>query len=137
MIEITFYKDSFYEELKAILEESKMFDEVWEARESLKKKISRDPQSILVAVEDEKIIGCIFIVEDGRSAFLWRLCVRESSRKKGVGSLLLVKSEEIIKSRGIKEVSLFANPKNNSLLEWYKGKNYLESGDWKFMYKKL
>ena len=56
MIKIDFYKDSNYEEVKDVLKEGKLFDEVWEARENLKRKIKRDPKSILVAKENKKIV---------------------------------------------------------------------------------
>ena len=85
----------------------------------MKRKIERDPQSILVAVDKNKIIGCIFIVEDGWNDFIWRLCVKESYRKNGIGSMLMQKAEEIIKNISIKEASLFVDFKNNSLKKWY------------------
>lgn len=91
----------------------------------------------LIAEEDKKIIGCVFIVEDGWNGFIWRLCVKESYRKKGVGLLLMQKAEGIIKNRGIKEASLFADTKNNSLKEWYKKQDYIKTSDYTFMYKKL
>jgi len=134
---IKFYKDSFYEDVKQILQESNLYDETWEARKNLKHKIKRDPQSILIAEEDNKIVGCVFIVEDGWNAFIWRLCVKKSCRKKGVGLLLMQKAEEIVKNRGIKEASLFVGSKNDSLKEWYQTQDYIKTSDWTFMYKKL
>ena len=134
---IKFYEDSLYEEVIKILQEGNLYDETWEARENLKRKIERDPQSILVAVDNNTIIGCVFIVEDGWNGFIWRLCVKESHRKKGVGLLLMQKAEEIIKQRGIKESSIFVDPKNETLQEWYKKQNYIKASNWTFMYKKL
>lgn len=137
MATIKFYEDHFYNDVKQILQECNLYDETWEDRKNLKRKIERDPQSILIAEENNKIIGCVFIVEDGWNAFIWRLCVKESHRKKGIGSLLMQKAEDIIKKRGIKEASLFVDSKNDSLKEWYKKQNYIKTSDWTFMYKKL
>jgi len=137
MVTIKFYKDDFYADVKQILKESNLYDETWETKDHLKHKIERDPQSILIAVDNNKIIGCVFIVEDGWNGFIWRLCVKESHRKKGTGSLLMQKAEEIIKNRGIKEASLFVDTKNESLQEWYKKQGYTKTSDWTFMYKKL
>ena len=137
MVKIDFYKDEFYDEVKKILQEAELYDETWEARENLKRKIERDPQSILIAVDENKIVGCVFIVEDGWNGFIWRLCVRKSHRKKGIGSMLLQKAEKIIKDRGIKEASLFVDAGNKSLQDWYQKRNYIKGSNWRFMYKKL
>jgi ribosomal protein S18 acetylase RimI-like enzyme len=137
MVEIEFYKDSNYEEVKSILLESKMYDKVWETRENLKRKIKMDPESILVAIEDNKIVGCTFLTDGGWNAFIFRVCVSESHRKHGIGSMLLKKAEEIIKKRGIKEVDILVDPKKDHLKSWYSKKNYLDASEWTFMYKKL
>jgi ribosomal protein S18 acetylase RimI-like enzyme len=71
---------------------------VWEAKGNLSRKIQRDPESILIAIEDEKIVVCIFIVEDGWNAFIGKLSVLKEYRKKGIGLSLMQKAEEIIKS---------------------------------------
>lgn len=137
MVSIEFYKDSNYEEVKALLEEAKMYDDVWETRENLKRKIKMDPESILVAKDKEKIIGCTFLTDGGWNAFIFRVCVKENYRNKGVGSMLLQRAEEILKKRGLKEVDLLIDPKKDSLKLWYGKKNYLNASDWTFMYKKL
>ncbi|GEM_PF-1511079 len=137
MVSIRYYKDSDYEEIKQVLQEGNLYDDVWEARQNLKQKIIRDPQSILIAEENNHVIGCVFIVEDGWTAFIWRLSVRKEYRKKGVGLMLMQKAEEIVRTRGIKELSLFADTKNTLLKEWYQKQKYIKTSDYTFMYKKL
>jgi ribosomal protein S18 acetylase RimI-like enzyme len=137
MITIDFYKDDFYEDVKKILQECKLYDEVWESRENLKRKIKMDPESILIAKDKNKIIGCTFLVDGGWTAFIFRVGVSESYRKRGIGSKLLQKAEEIIKKKGFKEVELLVDSKNNTLKSWYDKKSYLSASDWTFMYKKL
>ena len=137
MIKIGFYKDSNYEEVKAILQEANLYDEAWESRENLKRKIKMDKESIIVAKDKDKIIGCTFIVDGGWTSFIFRVCVKESYRKQGIGSILLEKAEEILRKRGIKEVSILVDPKKESLNNWYKKKNYLDALSWNYMYKTL
>jgi len=137
MFTIDFYKDELYKPIISILKEANLYDETWEARENLKRKIERDPKSILVAKDGDKIVGCVFIVEDGWNGFIWRLAVQTSHRKQGIGSALMRKAEEIIKSRGLKEASLFVNAGNEELKEWYQKQDYTGTSDWTFMYKKL
>ena len=137
MTNIRFYTDSAYEEVVKVLKEGDLFDEVWEDRQNLKRKIERDPESILLAIIDKKIVGCVFIVEDGWNAFLWRLSVKKDYRKKGIGLALMQKAEEIIKKRGLKEVSLFVGSDKVDLKSWYQKQDYKKTSDYTFMYKKL
>lgn len=46
MVIIKFYKDDFYEDVKQILQECNLYDETWEDKKNLKRKIERDSQSI-------------------------------------------------------------------------------------------
>ena len=137
MILIQYYKDTDYEETNQTLQEGGLYDDVWEDRGNLKRKIERDPESILLATDSDKIVGCVFVVEDGWNAFIWRLSVREEYRKQGIGKMLVEKAEEIIRARGIKESSIFVNAKNDDLKQWYKKQGYLQTSDYTFMYKKL
>ncbi|MBP6891303.1 GNAT family N-acetyltransferase [Candidatus Parcubacteria bacterium] len=137
MASIRYYKDSDYEEVKQTLQEGGLYDDIWEDRVNLEHKIKRDPESILLAIDDEKIVGCVFVVEDGWNAFIWRLSVREEHRKQGIGKMLVEKAEEIIKGRGIKESSIFVNAQNDELKKWYESQGYLKTSDYTFMYKKL
>jgi len=137
MISIRFYNNSDYDGVKQTLQEGKLYDEVWEDRQNLKRKIERDPGSILLATDNSDIVGCVFIVEDGWNAFIWRLSVREKYRNQGVGLMLMQKAEEIIRARGVKESSIFVDTKNDSLKSWYKKQDYLQTSDYTFMYKKL
>ena len=73
------------------------------------------------------------LIEAQDSILIWA-----GDRKlQGVGSLLLEKAEEILRKRGLKEVDILVDPKNDVLKSWYSKKNYLNASDWTFMYKKL
>ena len=137
MVLIRYYKDSDYKDVKQTLKEGKLYDDIWENRKNLRRKIKRDPESIFLAINDNKIIGCVFIVEDGWNAFIWRLSVRKKYRRQGIGKMLMQKAEEIIKKRGIKESSIFVDTKNKRLKQWYKKQGYLKTSDYTFFYKKL
>jgi ribosomal protein S18 acetylase RimI-like enzyme len=134
---IRFYTDTDYEWVIETLKEGNLYDEVREDRKNLQNKILRDSESILVVEENNQIIGCVFIVEDWRNAFIRRLCVKEKYRKNWIGAMLMDKAENIIKNRWIKESSIFVRTENESLKEWYKKRSYTETSDFTFMYKKL
>lgn len=136
MLEILFYVDSYYDDVVFILQEANLFDPVWESKESLHKKITRDSESILVAKLGDELVGCIFIMEDGWNAFLWRLAVKKSHRKEGIGRALMARAEDILKHRDVREISFFVDPKNDSLKDWYDKQGYQTGHDWTFMFKK-
>ncbi len=138
MIEIRFYNNSDYDAVKQVLQEADLFDETWEAPENLARKIEKDKESILVAADGERVIGCVFIVEDGWTATIWRLAVRKDQRRQGIGKQLMEKAEEIVRARGLKEVALLVNTNNQTLKNWYTKQNYEASpSDYTFMYKEL
>lgn len=137
MLKIRFYRDEDYLWVKETLIEWDLFDKVWETKENLSNKIKRDPESILVAEEDSQVVGCIFIMEDWRNAFIWRLAVRKDFRKKGIWWILMNKAEEIIKSRWSKEIGWFVDSKKNDLKERYKKQNYTIGSNFDFIYKNL
>lgn len=137
MVSVRYYKDSDYDDVKQTLQEGELYDDVWETQENLRRKIERDQESILLAIDDGKIVGCVFIVENGWNAFIWRLSVRKEYRKQGIGKILMQKAEEIIKKRGLKESSLFVDTKNDDLKQWYTKQGYIKTSDYTFFYKKL
>lgn len=134
---IRYYQDSEYEQVKSILKEGELFDAVWDSRAHLKAKIKKDPASILVAEDDQNIIGCIFIVLDEWMCFLYRLAVKESHRSKGVGSVLLSSAEEQLKKHGIDEVAIFVDESNTNLQQYYEKRGYIKGGIYRCLYKKL
>ena len=127
MVEIRNYKDSDYEDVKTNLKEGDLYDEVWDSRENLKKKIERDPDSIIVAVEDGKAIGNIYVIRDGWANFVFRLAVRKTHRNKGIAKVLMKEAETRLKQIGVKECSLFVRDDDNKLKEWYKKQGYQAS----------
>lgn len=137
MASIRYYNDSDYDDLKSVLQEGGLYEETWETKDGLSRKIKKDPQSILIAELDGEVVGCVFIVEDGWNAFVWRLCVKNNQRKKGIGSLLMRRVEEIVKERGLGESSLFVDPSNDMLIKWYEKQGYKRARNWTFMFKVL
>lgn len=117
------YLEKDYEEVKNILVESDIFDSDMDKNEILKNKIKKDPNSILVAEENE-IIGCIYIINDEWFGGVFRLAVKECHRGKDVGKQLLEKAEQYLKSKGHSQIMLFVNNKFDKLIEWYKKQGY-------------
>lgn len=137
MIAYTNYIDEQYEALVTLLKSCDLYDEPWEKRENLKRKITQDPESVILAVDGKRLIGSVFVVVDGWIGMVWRLAVLEEYRKQGVGHELMSKAETLIKSRGVKESSHFVSAPKEELKAWYEKQGYTKTSDYTFMYKEI
>ena len=81
-VKIRPYLDADYEQVKINLVEGDSFDVAMDTRERLKNKIKQDPNSILVAEINNRVIGNIYIINDAWFAGVFRLAIRKESRRK-------------------------------------------------------
>lgn len=124
-MEIRNYNNNDYPEVAFILKDSDLFDDIWDSEDNLNSLISKNPQSILIAEEEGKVIGNIFIIPFGRKvSYLFRLAVKEGFRKQGVASALIKKAEEVIKQGGATEVGMYVDSGNINLQEFYKKRDF-------------
>lgn len=126
-----------YERVKEILVEAGRFDDVWDSRLHWEEKIQKEPNSILVAMEGEQVIGCILIIRDPWTSFLFRFAVDSEYRGKGVGSALLEAAEEALRSEGVDEVTMFVSADEEELHAYYEKRGYKKGGTYRCMYKPL
>ncbi|MBI2579337.1 MAG: GNAT family N-acetyltransferase [Candidatus Aenigmarchaeota archaeon] len=90
----------------------------------MRKKIKHDPESIIVAEEGGKIIGCVFIIYDPWSSFIYRLGVLPKYRRKGLGTKLMEEAERILKERGTNPITLFVREDNGEVIDFYKKRGW-------------
>ena len=88
MVKVREYSDNDYEDLRQNLQDAGLNNINWDSREILQKKIEAAPDSILVAEDDGKVVGNVYVIEDKWNSFLFRLAVRESYRDKELGPFL-------------------------------------------------
>ena len=81
--------------------------------EGVKRFLERNPQTSIVAIEDEKVIGSILCGHDGRRGCFYHVCVDESERRRGIGKAMVVAAMEALKKENINKVSLIAFMKND------------------------
>ena len=136
-VEIRNYRDSDYEDVKKNLEDGELYYFECDSRENLKRKIERDPDSILVAVVDGRAVGSVYIVAEPWCAFIFRLVVRKDYRKTGTSSLLMKEAEKILKEKGIKWVSVFVEDSKEDLKKYYEKRGYVPAKVYRDMDKDL
>ncbi len=74
--------------------------------EALARMIERDPELILVAEENGKIIGTVWGGFDGRRGWIYRLAVAASHRGQKLGKRLMDEVEQRLKAKGCEKVNL-------------------------------
>jgi ribosomal protein S18 acetylase RimI-like enzyme len=131
------YTSTDYASVIAIYKEGELFEEEMDSEEILKRKTERDPESLLVGLKNDQIIGTVSVVEDGRFAFVFRLAVKKSERGNGVGTKLLSEAEKLLKKRGNKTVHILVNEKESELQSYYEKLHYRRGRLWRWLWKDL
>lgn len=133
------YRTSDYEQLKALYLDSStfggQFDEARDAADRLRKKIEADPDAILVAEQDGKLIGSVSLIDDGRVAWLFRFTVRQGNPD--VAKVLCDKATEVLKERGHTEVLVYTPVSNQDLYDRYEQLGFTKGGDYTCYWKGL
>ena len=138
MINIRPYRNEDYEDLKLNLQEGGLFNVTIDDRETLRAKIQSNPESILVATIDNKVVGNVYIIQDPWSSFIFRLAVRKKFKERGVGAMLMGEAEELLREKGVKDVALFVRSNHNELINYYKKMGYTSMENLhQCMYKEL
>ena len=88
--------------------------------EGMQKFLTKNPNTNVVAICDNKIVGSILCGYDGRCAYLYHVCVQKEYRHKQIGKGMVAFVKERLKEEGATHINLVAF-KNNSLgnLFWH------------------
>ena len=139
MIKIRRYQNSDYSFVIKNLKEADMFRSDFDSKKILSQKISSAKDSILVAVEDTKVVGSVYLIEDPFHCFIFRLVVNKNYRKRGIGSMLLQEAEMVLKKKGFTNLLLLVNKKETKRLTPFYEKHGYEKSSSKhqLFFKKL
>ncbi len=139
MVEIRAYVDDDYKSVKINLEEAEMYDPDYDSREKLHRKISSSPESILVAVVDNEVVGSVYFIPDHWDSLIFRLNVKRSHREKGIGSLLLSEAERRLREKGCTSVSLLVDENQlGRLSPFYERREFQKvDNNYRYFYKLL
>ena len=75
--------------------------------------LKRNPNTSVVAIEDDKIVGAILCGHDGRRGCLYHVCVDPDYRLRGIGKSMVVFCMKALKDEHISKVSLIAFTAND------------------------
>ncbi len=83
------------------------------------KKVQRDPDLFLIAVEDEQVVGAVMGGYDGRRGMVYHLAVAPSHRRHGLGLALMEELEQRLRARGCVKSYLLVVPDNEDAIQFY------------------
>lgn len=133
------YVPSDYEQLKALYLDSStfggQFDEARDAADRLQKKIEADPDTILVAMRDDKIVGSVSLIDDGRVAWLFRFAVPQNNPE--VVIALHDKAIAVLKAHGHDQVLVYTPAGNQDLDNRYVRLGFTKGNDYTCYWKEV
>lgn len=84
-----------------------------DSKEGIARFLRRNPDTSVVAVEEDQIVGAILCGHDGRRGCLYHVCVDPDWRMRGIGKAMVVYAMEALKKEEINKVSLIAFTQND------------------------
>ena len=85
--------------------------------------------SIELAIGNNVILGCVYILKEPSNLYFGMLTVKPELQNKGVGRLLLSHVEELAKSWGFKKIRMTVIRGRKELIEYYERRGYKETGN--------
>ena len=117
------------EEVPRLIELLKEADMRWEECDTeviLQNKIWSEFDSILVAVDGDRLVGVVITICDPWISFVFHLCVHPEYQRQGIATQLCEEAERRLKENGAKIVVGYVYPKNKQSRELLKKAGYQE-----------
>ncbi len=91
-----------------------------DTREEIAKKLERDPDLFLLALEGDRVVGTVFGGFDGRRGIIYHLAVEQAYRRLGIGRLLMQEVERRLKEKGCLRSYLLVKQDALDVVDFYR-----------------
>lgn len=88
-----------------------------------------DPEALLVAVEDDAIVGTLIVGWDGWRAHLYRLCVTASARRRGIAAALVDAAGRRATALGAPRLDAMVHEGNAGAIGFWSAAGFTVEGD--------
>jgi ribosomal protein S18 acetylase RimI-like enzyme len=105
--------------------------------EAVEALLSRDPEALILAVDEDRIVGSIIAGWDGWRCHLYRLAVAPWRRREGIGGLLIDAAEERIRGLGGTRIDAMVLDENPAAHAIWAAHGYRRQPDWSRWVKPL
>ena len=133
-LEIRSYNPSDYSELRQLYQSSGWFDELVDSEEMINNQISNEPESILVAVLDDKIMGTVTLLATGRLALFFRL-ISKDDQDSIIRKSLVEKGQEFFLKKGYKRYDIIAPEEDSSRQQEYINLGFIKGNPYRWFWK--
>ena len=99
--------------------------------------LDRDPDAVILAEHDGQLIGSIIAGWDGWRCHLYRLAVRPSWRRQGVGSALLAAAENRFRALTAARIDAMVLDSNDLGQNLWRASGYRKQDNWRRWVKRL
>jgi ribosomal protein S18 acetylase RimI-like enzyme len=108
-----------------------------DTRQAVTALLGRDPDAVIVAEHDGELVGSVIAGWDGWRCHLYRLAVRPSWRRRGVGSALLQAAEDRFRAVGATRADAMVLDANGLGQGLWMASGYRSQDEWRRWVKKL
>jgi len=113
------------------------FDENRDSEARLRKRTEADPDAIFIAEQDDRIVGTVSLIEDGRVAWLFRFAVQQGADESAVTKALCDKALEALKAKGHDQVLVYTPVGDERLHGRYTELSFNRGGDYTCYWKDI
>jgi RimJ/RimL family protein N-acetyltransferase len=97
---------------------------LFDNRTEIAKKLRRDPDLFLVALEGGRIVGTVIGGWDGRRGWIYRMAVHPDCQRRGIGRALMAEVEGRLRSKGALAINAVYNETNVAASSFYEAIGY-------------
>jgi ribosomal protein S18 acetylase RimI-like enzyme len=124
-LEIVPYRSAMFEGVRALWREAFPDDPPWNAAElAIPAKLAFQPELLLLALEDDDVIGSIMAGYDGHRGWLYALAVLGSHQRQGIGKALIREAEKRLHALGCEKINLQVRVSNAAVVAFYERLGY-------------
>ena len=100
--------DEIYKLWNSTEQSRRTLNTVDDSREGIEKYLKRNPTTCFLAYTygdtENKTVGVILTVHDGRRAIVYHLCIHPDYRRQGIAGMLVHTAEEALRKEGINKI---------------------------------
>ncbi len=124
-MEIRKYQEADFGGVKNLWEAAFPNDPPWNRVElAIPAKVAVQPDLLLIAVDDDIVVGSVMAGYDGHRGWLYSVAVRHSVQRSGVATALVRQAERALRSLGCIKVNLQVRVTNEAVVSFYTGLGY-------------
>jgi hypothetical protein len=140
-VKVRSYTPQDYASVAELYKETEMpgseFDLNRDSEQRLQKRIENDADAILVCEVEDKLVGSVSLIEDGRVAWLFRFRVKEIDGEEEIAKTLLDAAIEILKNKGHHQILVYTPIGETKFQQRYKDLGFSQGSDYTCFWKNV